>query len=76
MMNNEEAYNFYTTNSLKGFSQISREFIEKYDLNESDFDFFRIKFTQLKGMRMTYSKEKDLDTWNSICLLLPLQIHH
>ena len=40
-MNNEEAYNFYTTKQ-KSFSQISREFIAKYNVDESHFDCLRL----------------------------------
>ena len=64
-MNNEEAYNFYTTNSQKSFSQISREYISKFNLDELEFEFFRREFANIKNERMIYSKEKDIATWKN-----------
>ena len=75
-MNNEEAYNFYTTNSLKSFSQISREFFAKLNLDESEFDFFRKKFANIKSERMIYSKEKDIATWNNFYFTSTLEVQH
>ena len=43
-MDNEEADQFYTSNSGKSFSDISRLFIGKYHLEEVKHDYFPRKF--------------------------------
>ena len=50
-MNNYDAYDFYLSNSDRAFYNIVRECISKYHLDESDFDYFRRKFTQIKQER-------------------------
>ncbi|KAI6647512.1 hypothetical protein LOD99_8777 [Oopsacas minuta] len=65
-MNNKEAFNFYMSNSEKAFSTIAREFIAKYNLGESNCDFFRRKFSNIKSERKIYLKEKDLATWEEL----------
>ncbi|KAI6646833.1 hypothetical protein LOD99_9162 [Oopsacas minuta] len=65
-MNNKEAFNFYMSNSEKAFSTIAHQFITKYNLEESNCDLLRRKFSNIKSERKIYLKEKDLATWEEL----------
>ncbi|KAI6661403.1 hypothetical protein LOD99_13274 [Oopsacas minuta] len=54
------------SNSEEAFSTIAREFISKYNLEESNCDLFRRKFSNIKSERKIYLKEKDLATWEEL----------
>ena len=75
-MDNEEAYQFYTSNSGKSFSDISRLFIGKYHLEEVKHDYFRRKFSEMKKERLTYLKRNDLTTWNQLYFCTSISPSH
>ena len=70
-MNNEEAFHFYTSNSEKSCSDISRLFIGKYHMDEGKFDYFRRKFAEMK--RLNYLKRGELITWNQLYFCTPIE---
>ncbi|KAI6661839.1 hypothetical protein LOD99_9791 [Oopsacas minuta] len=72
-MNNEDAYTFLTAQKNKTITSLASLFIVLNNLEETEHDTVRRKFSTLREDRREYLKRADITTWNSIPFHTPLK---
>ena len=65
-MNNYQAFKFYSDNKSAGISALTRDFIVKFNVEESQFDQIRRKFSSLSKQREIYRKNSNLEDWREM----------
>ncbi|KAI6661263.1 hypothetical protein LOD99_10084 [Oopsacas minuta] len=72
-MNNEDAYTFLTAQKNKTITSLASSFIVLNNLEETEHDTVRRKFSTLREDRREYLKRADITTWNVIPFHTPLK---
>ncbi|KAI6661186.1 Dna-mediated transposase [Oopsacas minuta] len=72
-MNNEDAYTFLTAQKNKTITSLASSFIVLNNLEETEHDTVRRKFSTLREDRREYLKRADITTWNAIPFHTPLK---
>ncbi|KAI6659636.1 hypothetical protein LOD99_14559 [Oopsacas minuta] len=72
-MNNEDAYTFLTAQKNKTVTSLASSFIVLNNLEETEHDTVRRKFSTLREDRREYLKRADITTWNAIPFHTPLK---
>ncbi|KAI6650503.1 hypothetical protein LOD99_7554 [Oopsacas minuta] len=72
-MNNEDAYTFLTAQKNKTITSLASSFIVLNNLEETEHDTVRRKFSTLREDRREYLKRPDITTWNAIPFHTPLK---
>ena len=62
-MNNHEAFEYLIEYEKPAIA--SRNYIELFNLDNSNFNTLKNKFNRLKTVRQTYLRRKDLSTWEA-----------
>ena len=70
-MNKEDAFSYISNNKGKCYSNLSREFIAHYHLDDSHYDQLRMKFSKLSLERRASVKNRNLEKWNE-AMFFPL----
>ncbi|KAI6659891.1 hypothetical protein LOD99_14231 [Oopsacas minuta] len=72
-MNNKDAYMFLTAQKNKTITSLASLFIVLNNLEETEHDTVRRKFSTLREDRREYLKRADITTWNAIPFHTPLK---
>ena len=65
-MNNSEVFQFFCEHKSHSYRSIADQFITSFGFEQSDMNLFRLKFNDIQKERDLFTKNSDLDTWNSM----------
>ena len=65
-MNNSEAFQFFCEHKSHSYRSIGDQFITSFGFEQSDMNLIRLKFNDIQKERDLFTKNSELDTWNSM----------
>ena len=65
-MNNSEVFQFFCEHKSHSYRSIAGQFIASFGFEQSDLNLFRLKFNDIQKERDLFTKNSDIDTWNSM----------
>ena len=65
-MNNSEVFQFFCKHKSHSYRSIADQYITSFGFEQSDMNLFRLKFNEFQKERDLFTKNSDLDTWNSM----------
>ena len=65
-MNNSEVSQFFCKHKSYSYRSIADQFITSFGFEQSDMNLFRLKFNEIQKERNLFTKNSEIDTWNSM----------